>query len=154
MRAPDLQQRMLADHRRLEALFTKVMDAFNANAREDTQQLWHELENGLERHLLAEECFLFPRFATVDLTELRALQDDHAMIRARMAELGVGVDLKLVRAEVAQGFLDALRAHAAREDAFLYRWARETLAAKPAIDLLASQPPRPTAPGASAPRVE
>lgn len=137
MRAPDLQQRMLADHRRLEALFTRVTAAFNADAREDTQRLWHQLEDGLERHFVAEECFLFPRFATVDATELRALQAEHAMLRARVAELGVGVDLKLVRADVACGVLDALRAHAAREDAFLYRWARETLERKPAFDLMA-----------------
>ncbi len=119
---------MLADHHRLEKLFTRVMDAFDANAREDTQQLWTELEQGLERHFAAEERFMFPAFEKLDATETTALRADHELIRRQLAELGVGVDLKLVRAEVARGFLALLRAHAAREDAVLYRWADEALA--------------------------
>ena len=127
MRPIDLQQRLLADHRRLEQLFTKLMDAFEADAREDTQRLWTELEAGLEAHFAAEERHLFAAYGNVDATETRALSGEHALLRARLAELGVGVDLKLVRAEVAKGFIGMLRAHAAREDALLYQWAKAAL---------------------------
>jgi hemerythrin-like domain-containing protein len=37
----------------------------------------------------------------------------------------VGVELKLVRAELAHRFIQALREHAAREDQLLYRWIDE-----------------------------
>lgn len=128
MKTIDLKERLLSDHRRLEKLFEQLTDAFDANAREDTQALWSELETGLEKHFEAEERFLFPRFAKLDATETRALLDEHALIRQRLADLGAGVDLKLVKADVARGFIDALKAHAKREDEILYRWAREALA--------------------------
>lgn len=127
MKPPDLKLRLLADHHRLEKLFTLVMDAFEADAREDTQRLWTELEHGLERHFAAEERFLFPQFDQLDPAETAALRAEHVTILRQLEELGVGVDLKLVRAEVARAFIDSLRAHATREDAVLYRWADESL---------------------------
>ena len=118
-----IRDRLLADHRELEALFEQLKDAFAANAREDTQALWRRLEDRLERHFAAEESVLLPRFAEKAPDEVAALRAEHAALRAAMAELAVGVDLKLVRDEVARAFLSALEAHAAREDALLYRWA-------------------------------
>jgi len=140
MRPIDLQQRFLADHRRLEKLFTQLMEAFNADAREETQQLWSELERGLETHFTAEERFLFPSFALVDPVETGHLSAEHAALRARVADLGVGVDLKLVRADVAKDFIDGIRAHAAREDALLYRWANTALPEEAAARLAQSLP--------------
>lgn len=129
MATENLQQHLLEDHH-LDGLFTRLMEAFDANAREDTQTLWSELDRKLERHFAVEERFLFPKFARLDATETRALMDDHQRLRQRLATLGAGVDLKLVRAEVAKDFIDTLRAHAKREDELLYRWAREALAAE------------------------
>lgn len=127
MDAIELEQLLLADHRRLEQLLVELQDAFNANAREDTQQLWSELERSVEAHFRLEEQTLFPRYAHFDATETKALAEEHQFLRARLAELGAGVDLKLVRAEVAGSFLAMLRAHAAREETALYRWANEAL---------------------------
>lgn len=127
MKPNELRERLLADHRRLETLFTQVQDAFDANAREDTQTLWTELERGLERHFTAEERWLFPAFSKIDATETAALQADHELLRRELSELGMAVDLKLVRADVAKGFLEQLRAHAQRENDVLYRWADEAL---------------------------
>lgn len=140
MKTIDLRERLLSDHRRLEKLFEQLRDAFDANAREDTQTLWTELETGLEKHFEAEEKYLFPKFQRLDATETKALLEEHALIRQRLAELGAGVDLKLVRADVAKGFLDAIRAHAQREDTILYRWAQEAMAkeAGTIVDLLTS----------------
>ena len=122
---PTMRDRLLTDHRRLELLFTHVLDAFDADAREDCQQYWAMLENGLERHFTAEERYIFPSFMKFDPAETRALREDHDIIRSKMAELGVGVELKLVRAELAHRFIEALRDHAAREDKLLYRWIDE-----------------------------
>lgn len=120
--SPTMRDRMLADHRRLEGLFTRLLDAFDANAREDTQRLWAQLESGLERHFSVEEDLVFPRFSTVDPNETKALQAEHQTLRTQLAELGVGVELKMVRAELAHQFIETLRAHASREDRLLYRW--------------------------------
>lgn len=48
---------------------------------------------------------------------------EHAAFRKTLDELGVGVDLHAVKLDVAQEFVNALRAHARREDQLLYRWA-------------------------------
>lgn len=127
MDAIDLEQRLLSDHRRLEQLCDALEEAFAADAREDTQQLWSELARGLEAHFTLEERALFPRYAHFDATETRALAGEHRLLRAQLEELGVALDLKLVRSSMAANFLAMLRAHAAREDAALYRWAAEVL---------------------------
>lgn len=113
------------DHHELASLFERLRDAFAADAREDTQTLWTELQRRLGAHLDAEETLLFPRFKEVDPKEVDALLAEHVRLRAQLEELGVGVDLKLVREPVAKAFLDTLDAHAKREDALLYRWADE-----------------------------
>lgn len=115
------RDRLLAEHARLETLFEHLLDAFAADAREDTQAYWTELEAGLERHFAAEEQLYFPKFEQVDAAETRALRAEHDRIRRQLAELGAGVDLKLVRDDVARAFIEALRAHAKREDELLYR---------------------------------
>lgn len=118
-----IRSRMTTDHHELAGLFERLRDAFAADAREDTQTLWTELQRRLGAHLDAEETLLFPRFQAVDPGETKALLADHVRLRAQLEELGVGVDLKLVREAVAKAFLDTLEAHAHREDELLYRWA-------------------------------
>lgn len=119
-----IRSRMVADHRELESLFGRVLDAFAAgDAREDTQALWSELQRRLGAHLDAEEALLFPRFREVNAAEVTALLAEHTHLRGQLDELGVGVDLKLVREPVVRAFIDTLRAHAKREDALLYAWA-------------------------------
>lgn len=125
MNAIELEQRLLADHRRLEQLCLQLEAAFAANAREDTQRLWRELERSLEAHFLIEERALFPRYAHFDATETRALSSEHRLLREQLAELGAGIDLKVGRSSAVATFFAMLRAHAAREDAALYRWACE-----------------------------
>lgn len=127
MNAIELEQRLLADHRRLEKLCFELQAAFDAHAREDTQARWFELERSLEAHFTIEERLLFPRYAHFDATETRALAAEHRILRALLEELDVALDLEQLRSPVMANFLSMLRAHAAREDAALYRWASEVL---------------------------
>lgn len=110
------------DHDRLERLYGELLEAFHADAREDVARLWSALEEGLIAHLTAEEDWVLPAFAAVDEREARRLRSEHDKIRSLLTELGVGVDLHAIRGEVAEAFIDSLRAHARREDALLYRW--------------------------------
>jgi len=76
-----------------------------------------------------EERHVLPAFRAVDQREADDLQREHDFIRRRLTELGVGLDLHLLRAEVVADFLALLRGHARREDALLYRWAERELPA-------------------------
>lgn len=115
------------DHARLDALFTELLDQFEEGNQHDVRAAWVEFDDGLTAHLDLEERVILPLFAQVDRAEAEALRAEHVRIRQLLAELGVGVDLHLVRLDLAREFIDALRAHARREDQLLYRWAESEL---------------------------
>jgi hemerythrin-like domain-containing protein len=131
-----IRDRFLADHRRLEDLFEDMLNAFEDGMREELSQIWTRFENELQRHMDAEEKFLLPAFARVNATEAEDILAEHQEFRSRLAELGIGVDLHIVRLAVASKFIDRLRAHAHREDELLYQWADESLDEGSRISLL------------------
>jgi hypothetical protein len=75
----------------------------------------------------AEERFVLPLFAHIDLAEARELLRQHGRIREQLLELGIAVDLHYIRFERSQDFVQLLLAHADREERLLYRWADERL---------------------------
>ena len=109
-------------HAHLESLYERLLAAMAVDAP-DVATLWSELDHQLFAHMEAEERYVLPKFARVDLHEARSLLHDHARIREQLLELGVAVDLHVLRYERSKEFIDRLRAHAAREDRLLYRWA-------------------------------
>jgi len=117
---------MTASHRHLTELYGRVLDALVVNAP-DLRDLWTDLDHGLLAHLEAEERYVLPAFAHIDREEARALLREHGLIRERLLELGVAVDLHLGRYEAGRELVDMLRAHADREDNLLYRWADKQL---------------------------
>jgi hypothetical protein len=127
LRHAGLRGRLLLDHERLEQLFDELRAAFDADAREDAARLWADLDRGLSTHMEFEEQHILPAFRAVDPSEADRLLRDHDLIRYRLTELGIGVDLHLLRAEVVADFIALLRAHALREDALLYLWAERGL---------------------------
>ena len=124
-----LRGELSRDHNRLDQLFGDLRAAFDADAREDAARLWGELDRGLSAHMEFEERHVLPAFRAVDSVEVDGLLREHDLIRRRLTELGVGVDLHVVRAEIVADFIALLRAHAQREDALLYRWAERELPA-------------------------
>lgn len=134
----EIRDAFLSDHRRLDALFAQLVAAFEANDREDIADLWVEFEVGLTEHMEAEERSMIPALARVNSADAKDILEDHARIRGRLAELGPGIDLHIVRLDVARAFIDELKAHAKREDRALYEWADEHLAEAERKSLLAS----------------
>jgi hemerythrin len=126
-RAVRIRDRMMADHARLTELVTRLMAAFEANARDDMAALWNQLDTRLSAHLDAEEKFLFPALAEIDPAYVRRLQEEHDVIRKLLIDLGVRVDLHTIRLDVANDFIAMLTKHARREDELLYRWSDEHL---------------------------
>jgi len=125
MKTSLVRDHFLADHRRLESIFERLLDAFEANDREEMRSLWTDLEHGLLGHLEAEETYLYPAFIQECGARARDMLAQHDRIRQRLADLGAALDLHLVRLDAASAFISELRAHAAEEDQFLYRWADE-----------------------------
>jgi Hemerythrin HHE cation binding domain len=123
-----IREGFLADHLRLEALVEEVLAAFEANDREGVARLWTALESGLLAHFDAEETHLIPELlSSTSARDARVIIGEHRHLRARLAELGVGIDLHMVRVEMARDFVHELRAHARNEERLLYPWADEHL---------------------------
>jgi hypothetical protein len=117
---------MTENHARLDRLYERLLDAIRADAP-DVRTWWSELDHGVLAHMEAEERFVLPAFAKVDRDEAVALLREHGQLRERLLELGIAIDLHLLRFERARDLIEALRAHAGREDRLLYRWADEQL---------------------------
>jgi hemerythrin-like domain-containing protein len=122
-----LRATLVQDHERLDRLFDALVQALRADARDEALRLWAAFDDGLCRHMALEEAQLLRALASEDPREAAELLQEHEDIRARLAELGVGVDLHQVGADVVSRFVEQLRRHARREDALAYRWAERNL---------------------------
>jgi hemerythrin-like domain-containing protein len=127
LRDAGLRGELIRDHARLDQLFAELRAAFDADARQDAARLWADLDRGLTAHMEFEERHVLPAFRAIDSLEVEGLLREHDLIRHRLTELGIGVDLHAVRAELVADFVALLRAHAHREDELLYRWAEREL---------------------------
>jgi hypothetical protein len=114
-------------HVGIEKLLEELKEQAHSDNPRELGACWSRFEHALQMHLADEEEHILPRFAEADPVEARAILADHAEIRRLLLELGVGIDLHLLRANVADQLLDRLRAHARREDAGMYPWALRVL---------------------------
>lgn len=122
-----IRDRFLADHERLDAALARLLAAFEANDQEDVARTWVEFESGLIAHLEAEETHLIPALHWASERAARVVVAEHTHIRARLTDLGAGIDLHVVRLDSVRSFIDELRAHAQSEERLLYRWGDEHL---------------------------
>jgi len=111
------------DHGVFEKLAKTIIQTVVEGDREDVSEAVSALEASILTHLEGEERELIPRYARDNPNEAAALLKDHAAIRKALTELDVSCDLHLVRADALRLLLDALLAHAARENSGIYRWA-------------------------------
>ncbi len=127
MGTPNPQELLRSDHSCLEALFGELLEDFADGHQGEIRSTWTEFERRLLAHFENEELFILPLFERVNPEEAAAVRAEHAWIRQLLSELGVGVDLHLVRLELARDFIGFLRAHAKREEVLMYSWAALTL---------------------------
>jgi hemerythrin-like domain-containing protein len=123
----DLQALLTRDHQQLDALFERLLAAFQADARAELCPLWTEFDSRLRSHLALEERRILPEFELIDPGEARALAQEHVRIRKLLSELDIAVDLHLAREGTIADLIKLLRSHAKREDALMYRWASNHL---------------------------
>ena len=112
------------DHDMLATLAENILKQIAEGDREDCARAISTLQQRLAEHLDTEERELIPSYAKHDSKDAARILDEHAAIRKTLANLDVQNDLHLVRVEALRSFLVALRAHAARENNGLYRFAR------------------------------
>jgi hemerythrin-like domain-containing protein len=124
-----LRALLAREHRELDQLFEALLNALQADARDDALRLWSAFDDGLCRHMALEEKHLLPLLQQQDAREVEELLKEHEDIRAKLAELGVGVDLHEIRVQTVSDFVEQLRRHARREDALAYRWAQQNVSA-------------------------
>jgi hypothetical protein len=118
-----LCNRLLADHRRIEFLASSVIAALEASDPTAASNAWNRFEPALLAHFDQEELHLLPAFEAGQPAECAALRAEHSRFRTALGELGVAIDLHLADQRNVRELVDRLHAHAAREDALLYRWA-------------------------------
>jgi hemerythrin-like domain-containing protein len=121
-----IQSRLIMDHEDLDVLLDQLIAAYETNDREIAASAYAEVEHRLFAHFEVEEHALFPEFARTQPAETKRLLEEHRWIRARVEELGVGVDLHATRVGAIRELVQMLRSHASRENALLYRWADQT----------------------------
>ena len=121
----DLGSLLAQDHARLDRLFQDLLYAFEADARTEVARLWNQFDSDLRAHMQLEEEHLLPKFLDFNAPEAHALMREHQSIRDQLLQLGIGVDLHLVRLEKVAEFVRDLRAHAKREDDLMYRWSTQ-----------------------------
>ena len=121
----NLGAHLLDEHVRLASFCDDVLATFEAGDREACDAAFRELETRLDQHLTFEDRELLPALAKIDAKEAEALAADHRRLRARLTELGVGVDLHATRAHNVRALLADLAVHARREGELMYRWAGE-----------------------------
>jgi len=120
-----LGERMLDEHVHLATLCSEAIAAFEDGDREACDAAYRTLERELEAHLAFEDRELIPALARFNAAEAATLAEDHRRLRARVTELGVGVDLHATRVAAVRGLVIDLGEHARREGALLYRWVDE-----------------------------
>ncbi|HEY6877992.1 MAG TPA: hemerythrin domain-containing protein, partial [Polyangiales bacterium] len=119
-----------------EQLFQAMMACMRGADPERIRARWLELDRALEQHLSAEEELILPRFEREFPASAARLRQEHREIRAALVELGVDLDLHSLGPSSARRFIDALRSHAAYEDAVLYAWVQRNLPEEDKLSLL------------------
>ncbi len=120
-----LGDRLLSDHRALDALFEALLRDIRRDDPATYQVTWARFEQAFLNHIDAEEVFLLPSFERVDPSEAAAIRQEHATLRHLLADMGVRLELHAVKEDNVKALIETLRYHGRREEASMYRWADE-----------------------------
>ncbi|MFT3776522.1 MAG: hemerythrin domain-containing protein [Minicystis sp.] len=131
-----LGEALRADHRRLEILFDELENLVHVGDTIRADEAWSRFERGLVAHLDAEEDEMLPILDLEDAEEAARVRREHQRIRKLLAELGIQLEIHILREDTVRAFLDFLRTHAAREEETLYRWADRALPEAPKTSIL------------------
>lgn len=112
-----------ADHDELEKRAANILESIEAGGRSEIAEAMTVMRSSILAHLDGEERDLIPRYVLHAPDDAYRIMEEHAAIRKTLDELDVATDLHFLRADVLKELLAKLRAHAARENDGLYRFA-------------------------------
>jgi len=115
--------RLTKDHEEIDALLRRLTQDAGAPLAGALETTWEEFETKLLRHMDTEEQFLLPLIDASDQAEVARIRCEHAIIRNRLTELGVAIELHSIREPSITELGALLQAHAKHENAALYRLA-------------------------------
>ncbi len=121
-RLSSLEGMLAGDHDRLDHAFQAIVTRAYGGDFQLLESEWLTFQSALLHHLDAEEKHLIPALAEDRPGEAQILLDEHTRIRLQLLQLGVDLDLHCLRAERVEAFVDAMRAHAHREEHIYYPW--------------------------------
>jgi hemerythrin-like domain-containing protein len=121
-RLSSLESMLAGDHHRLDRAFERIVTRAQGGDFQQIEAEWSTFQNALLDHLDAEERHLLPALAKDRPAEAHALYDDHARIRVQLLQLGLDLDLHCLSVDRVEAFIEALRAHAHREENVFYPW--------------------------------
>jgi hemerythrin-like domain-containing protein len=110
-------------HAELDQRIAVLLTKADGDDCHELANAWNGFERELMRHFELEEHELFQHLMPEHPEDIAALRQDHEALRRDLLALGIRADLHCLRAEAVRAFITDLRAHAAREEQTLYRWA-------------------------------
>jgi hemerythrin-like domain-containing protein len=125
--ATTLRDVLLADHRRMDGVLTRIVVALEAVDPDRVATEWAEFHRALTRHLDAEDRYLIPALFVSRPRDAQSLLQEHRHVRGRVVDLDNHIGKGTLNADTLRGFVDELSAHARRETAVLYEWADDGL---------------------------
>lgn len=131
-----LRERMAEEHRRIQALFERLIEFVSDGDWAGANEFYNDFEQSLLSHLDDEEAHILPRFQRDDPFEAAAVLEEHGRIRECLSDLGVQLEIHSVKEDHVQRLFDLHRGHAAREERVLYRWADRALPEEAARSIL------------------
>lgn len=123
----NVRESLGSDH---EAIDDRLSDLANAVEGADFPtilQVFREVDRGLRAHMYGEEHYLFEHFEKSHPEDVRALRKDHDRFHRKLDELMIETELHTLRKERIDALVEELRAHAAKENDTLYKWADEPM---------------------------
>lgn len=106
------------EHVVLEGLLNRLLGVLSSGETGDIATEWRAAEQGLLDHLHREEHTVLAGLFESRPREARALSEDHAYLRRRLAQLRA--TLPRLSFDAVRAFADEVRAHGRHEDAVLY----------------------------------
>jgi uncharacterized protein (TIGR02284 family) len=134
--AAEVSGALAKDHEALTESLERLVDFVSASDMTCVRDEWALFEPAVLRHIDAEQEFLLPAFEQDDPQEAKAIRAEHATIREMLGEIGLALELHVLRQEQVVRLQEFLVNHAAREASSLYTWAsaeRNRLLARSAL---------------------
>ena len=113
------------EHERLDRQFADLCNRADSGDWQVCDEIWDAFAADLEDHLAYEERFVFPDYErSSDEAAFRAIDfhREHRFIRSQLAEIGIDIQLHVIRAWRIEAFVAALRTHAEHERETFYLW--------------------------------